>query len=270
MNSRIFWALASAYCLGAGANVAQAADWSQTYIGASYGPGYREAGNPEKIGKVVLSASHFNGDKYGTNYLYGDLLQSDNKDPALNGGGGATEFYGIYQRSVSFSALSGNKSGYGIAKDLSAIVRFDLGTKNDAFASRSRKLRLGLSASMPVNTGFWEISLAAYKETNHNGYVGKSVNYHVAPSLATAWSVQYGALGSFNGFMNVIGPKGKDGFGNESVTEILLRTNFLFDVGKTGFKIGPGLEWSEHKYGVSSAQVGVNQLTALLVTEYHF
>lgn len=82
--------------------------------------------------------------------------------------------------------MTGYKSGYGYAKDLKLTARFDAGTKNTTFAPAPRKLRVGVAAALPVSAGFWDVGIQAYKESNHNGIVGKSVSFDVAPALVTA------------------------------------------------------------------------------------
>jgi hypothetical protein len=47
-----------------------------------------------------------------------------------------------------------------------------------------------MSAAMPVSAGFWDIGVAAYKENNNNGIMGKSVSFDVAPSLSSAWALK--------------------------------------------------------------------------------
>lgn len=146
-----------------------AADWSNNAITYSYVPHQSEPGVSDKVAKNIMTFTHVSGDKLGSNLFNIDLLKSDSSDQANRGGGGAQEWYGFYQRNFSLNAMTGNKTGYGIAKDLNLTARVDAGAKNTAFAPAPRKLQLGMSAAMPVSTGFWDIGFAAYKEKNHNG-----------------------------------------------------------------------------------------------------
>lgn len=52
-------------------------------------------------------------------------------------------------------------------------------------------------------------------------------------------------LGTFAGFVDVTGPKGKDGFAAETRTELLVRAKFMFDVmgPKSGLTAGVGIEY---------------------------
>lgn len=253
---------------------AMATDWSSNSIGYRYAPSQSEPGVSDKVSKNVLTFTHVSGDKLGSNFFTIDLLKSSNVDPSNGGGTGAQEWYGFYQRNFSLSAMTGNKDGYGFAKDLNLTARIDAGTKNTAFAPSPLKLRLGMSASMPVSAGFWDIGVEAYKETNHNGIVGKSVSFKVAPALVSAWAIPVGGVGTFGGFASIVGPKGKDGFGVETATETLVRATFMFDImgPKSGLTAGLGVEYWKNKFGNNNAIAGVkNSATAttpLLLVEY--
>lgn len=250
---------------------AHAADWNDTSVGLRIGNQFAEPGIDKKIGKTILAFNHIDGDKLGTNLFVIDLLMSDSKDPSQGGGGNAQEWYGFYQRTFSMSALTGNKGGYGFAKDLSLVARVDFGTKNTEFAPRPRKLRLGVSAAMPVSAGFWDVGVQLYKETNHNGIVGKDVSFDLAPVLTSAWAIPAGP-GTFGGFFDLVGQKGKDGFGGKTKAEVLARLTYLFDIGaKTGLKAGVGYEYWNNKFGNPASSVpGSKQSTAMLMAEYHF
>lgn len=253
---------------------AMAADWSSNSIGYRYAPSQSEPGVSDKVSKNILTFTHVSGDKLGSNFFTIDLLKSSKVDPSNGGGTGAQEWYGFYQRNFSLSAMTGNKDGYGFAKDLNLTARIDAGTKNTAFAPSPLKLRLGMSASMPVSAGFWDIGVEAYKETNHNGIVGKSVSFKVAPALVSAWAIPVGGVGTFGGFASIVGPKGKDGFGVETATETLVRATFMFDImgPKSGLTAGLGVEYWKNKFGNNNAIAGVkNSATAttpLLLVEY--
>jgi hypothetical protein len=253
---------------------AMASDWSSNSLGYRYAPSQSEPGVSDKVSKNILSFTHVSGDKAGSNFFTIDLLKSDNSDLNNGGGAGAQEWYGFYQRNFSISAMTGNKSGYGFAKDLSLTARFDAGTKNTTFAPSPFKVQLGVTAAMPVSAGFWDIGLAVYKESNNNGIVGKAVSFTAAPALNTAWAIPVGGIGAFTGFASIVGPKGKDGFGEETKTETLIRASFMFDIGgaKSGLTAGVGVEYWDNKFGCDNGKSFVrNSCTAttpLLLVEY--
>ncbi len=255
------------------AGSAHAADWSDTSVGLRYGNRFAEPGISDKIAKSIFNITHVSGDKLGTNLIIGDVLMSDSKDPEAGGGGGAQEFYGIFQRSFSLAALTAHQGGYGFAKDIALVGRLDLSSKNTAFAPRVRKLRVGGDVSLPVPAGFWTVGLQVYHESNHNGIVGKDVNFDTTGALVSAWAIPVAGMATFGGFLDVVGPKGKDGFGADTKTETVLRTTLMFDVGgaKSGVKAGIGWEYWRNKFGNDAGTVpGSKQSTGLLLAEYHF
>ncbi len=258
------------------ATSACAADWSSNSVGYRYAPSQSEPGVSDKVAKNILSFTHVSGDKLGTNFFTIDYLRSDNADPANGSGSGASEWYGFYKRSFSLSAMTGNKGGYGFAKDLSLTARLDAGSKNTTFAPAPLKVRLGMSADMPVSAGFWNVGVEVYKENNNNGIVGKQVNFDPALALTSAWAIPMGGVGNFEGFLDVVGPKGKDGFGASTATEVLLRASFMFDVmgPKSGLQAGVGVEYWNNKFGCNNDTTGVKNscraTTPLLLLAYKF
>ncbi|PUE31752.1 hypothetical protein [Limnohabitans sp. Jir72] len=260
---------------------AQAADWSDTSVGYRYASQQSEPGVSDSVSKNILSVTHVSGDKLGTNFFTIDLLKSGSNDPAAsNAPSGAQEWYGFYKRSFSLTALSGQPVTLGFAKDVSLTARVDAGAKNTAFAPAPFKVRLGASAAMPVSAGFWDVGVELYKEKNHNGFVGtgKDVNFDNAVALTSAWAIPAGP-GTFGGFIDIVGPKGNDGFGNKTKTETLARATYLLDIGgpKSGLKAGVGLEYWNNKFGCDNGNPlstngkanSCKATTPLLLVEYH-
>ena len=264
--------------LGLLATAAGAADWSDNSIGYRYAPSQSEPGVSDKVAKNILNFTHVSGDKLGMNLFTIDLLKSNGSDPANGGGQGAQEWYGFYKRSFSLTALSSKPVTLGFAKDVNLNLRVDAGTKNTTFAPAPRKLRAGFSVAMPVSAGFWDIGIDAYKESNHNGIVGKDVNFKTAPALTSAWAIPVGP-GTFQGFLDVVGPKGDDGFGEKTKTETLLRATYMFDVmgPKSALKAGVGFEYWNNKFGCDNNNPAslnghpnsCKATTPLLLVEYH-
>lgn len=255
------------------ATTLHAADWSDTAVGYRYAPSQSEPGVSDKVAKNILSFTHVSGDKLGTNFFTIDLLKSNGADKNMGDSAGAQEWYGFYKRSFSLAAMTGAK-GFGFAKDINLTARVDAGAKNTEFAPAPRKLRLGASVAMPVSAGFWDIGLEAYRESNHNGIVHKEVQFKTVPALSSAWAIPV-AGGTFGGFLDVVAPKGKDGFGDETKTEVLLRATYMVDVlnPKAGLKAGVGLEHWGNKFGCNNSLSGVKNSckasTPLLLVEYH-
>jgi nucleoside-specific outer membrane channel protein Tsx len=255
-------------CANAGAST-----WSDNSVGVRHGSTFSEAGVGEGIKKTISSFTHASGDRLGANYFTIDVYKSDRNDPAANSSDGAQELYGLYQRTFSLSALTGHSGGYGPLQDISLLLRADMGSKNTAFARRPRKYRVGLVTPIPVKAGgFWDVGLSAYKESNHNGIVGSAVSFDPTWSLTSAWNIPAGP-GAFGGFLSVTGPKGRDGFGNKTKTETLLRAGYLFNIGQSGFKAGVAYEYWRNMYGNDErldSTGGSRGGLPMLVVEQHF
>ena len=253
---------------------ASAADWSDTSVGYRYASQQSEPGVTDSVSKNILSLTHVSGDKLGTNFFTIDLLKSASNDPAAGGPSGAQEWYGFYKRSFSMQGMTGQPVTLGFAKDVNLNLRMDAGSKNTAFAPAPLKLRAGFSVAMPVSAGFWDVGVDLYKEKNHNGIVGKDVTFDVATVLTSAWAIPAGP-GTFGGFIDIVGPKGKDGFGAQTRTETLARATYMFDVAgpKSGLKAGVGVEYWNNKFGCDNAASNVKNsckaTSPLMLLEYH-
>ena len=239
--------------------ISHAADWSADTVSYRYVSAQSEPGVTHEVAKNILGFTHVSGDKLGSNLFSIDLLKSSKDDPANGSAQGAQEWYGFYKRTYSLKALTQSKSDYGVFKDIGLTARVDAGAKNTTFAPSPFKLRLGANVSMPVSAGFWDIGLEAYKERNNNGFSGKAVSFDIAPTLTTAWAIPVSGVGTFTGFMDIVGPKGKDGFDAETKTETLLRAMMMFDLfgPQSGLQAGIGLEYWNNKFGCNNAASGV-------------
>ena len=257
-------------CAAAGA---QAADWSDNAISYRYAPSQSEPGVSDKVSKNIYNFTHVSGDKLGMNLFTIDLLRSNGADPANGGVGGAQEWYGFYKRSFSMAALAGGPKGW------NANVRFDMGTKNTEFAPAPRKFRPGVSYDVPVGAGFWNVGVDAYKENNHNSFsaTNKEVSFKTTWALTSAWAIPAGN-GTFKGFLDIVGPKGKDGGNQDTKTETLLQATYMFNVDgpKGNLKAGFGAEYWGNKFGCDNGNptstVKANTCkatTPLLLVEYH-
>lgn len=253
-------------------------EFDSNEISVRWGNAFHEPDIDKPITKRIFNFTHAGRDSLGKNLFSGDLLISNSEDPATGGGGGAHEAYAFYQRTFSLSALSGRDIGGGLFRDVSVYGRFDANTKDTDFAPRVRKYRLGLSLDLPVSAGFWEISLGAYREQNHNGIIipgikptGTDVAFRTVPEFMSSWLIPLGtmgSLGSFEGFADYVQAKGKNGFGIETAAEIHAQATLMFNLGgaHSHWQIGAGIEHWIHKYGESGT--GSRQSTGLLLLRY--
>lgn len=276
-------------CVG---GACSAADWSDTWVGYQYQPKKNEPGISTSIRKHIIELGHVSGDKYGTNLIVVDNYFSDNCYPAAPTnaytggpceGEGSLETYAVLRRSLSLSALSGNKLAFGPVRDVSLTGGLVWGTQNTLVATRPVKLTLGPTLSFDVKDGFWDVGLWVYKEWNHNGFytapLSSKITYKATWNINTAWSVPIASNIAFTGYGDLIGSKGPELFGQtsglESKVEFHLFPKLMFDVaGMAGWKpgvlkAGVGVEIWRNMYG-SPASVGTKTNAVTLLLESHF
>ena len=217
-----------------------------------------EPGVAFPVSKNVVSLTHFDAWRYGTNFVNIDFLLSDNRDPQYPWGGpgfplpsdgsgigsGALEVFGTYRGTLSFNQLSGTQTfRVGPLRDLSLYVGGDANTKNTAFDPRQRDIIAGLQLAFDV-PGYLNVAAAFYKEWNHNGLVpllgnppGTSEYVSFAPTAT--FEAQYmrpldvtGGPLRLSGFSLLILPKGTDGFGVQTLAEFETDNRLTLDIGK--------------------------------------
>jgi hypothetical protein len=233
-------------------------DWQLSYWHEFSGA---EPAIGKPIHKDIVTLTHFDVWKYGTNFVNVDFLKSSNHDPAAPWGGigfpippagigqGALEVYALYRGTLSWNALSGTKAfAFGPVKDLAFYYGGDSNTKNTAFAPQKNLVVGGLQVQFDV-PGYFNVAVALHKEWNHNGIVPQLQAIGVGcPGACTenpsfrptaVFEAQYmqpltftGLPLRFSGFTNVVLPKGKDGFGIETKTELLTDNRLTLDAGK--------------------------------------
>ena len=257
-----------------------ASDWSDTAISYRTGSKFREPFNSQNVGKNILGLTHASGYKYGTNFFNADLLMSDSKDPSTVGGSGAQEAYVVYRNTVDLSKVTGKDYKFGIVRGLGGTFGFDWNTKNDVgYASKKRMLVLGPTVMIDV-PGFLNVSLLALNESNAPVGHPSRYTYKKHAMLSGAWGIPLGSSPfAFEGFMNVIAPKGVDEFGAQTKTETLFSGQIMLDAGavmggpKGTFKVGLQYEWWKNKFGNDAsgpAGTGAFAKTPMLRAEYHF
>ena len=224
---------ARAQTLEENTGAAAPAGFSDNNVSWRYGPAFREPGvtnsahaNGIDIPKNILNVTHVDGGAMWANFLSLDLLFSTGRDPANNSGSGAVEFYGIYRGDLSLNQALRTQSFAvgGVLQDVSLQVGFDANTKNTEFAPAKKLLVFGPDFHWTIPGGFLSTAIQFSKEWNNNGIIDQSVSFDPALEFETVWSVPLGFTHlplSFDGFGNLVGPKGTDGFGNETKTEVL-------------------------------------------------
>jgi hypothetical protein len=282
---------AMAAALVAASGAASAADWSDTSISYRWGNRFRDPTNAGNIAKNIYNLSHVSGYKYGTNFFSVDLLQSNKDDPGT-GSDGAQEVYVSYRNTLDFGKISGKDLKWGIARGWGLTGGFDWNTKNDGgskgtaapfpYASKKRMLVLGPTVMFDV-PGFFNLSVLALWESNDptgNPHPGRYY-YKTHPVLTGGWGIPIGSLPlSYEGFFNIIAPKGADEFGSSTKTEINWDSQLMLDLGavaggpKGTFKLGLEYQYWKNKFGNDNSnpffQGGAKASTPMIRAEYHF
>jgi hypothetical protein len=255
----------------AAARPAAALEWSDNSFRVLWGPSYHEpavvkpgTNSPQDVAKTTVNFTHASGDKLGGSFLSLDLLLSDKYDQAQGSTQGATEVFAVYRRSFGLNQLTDSTMfAFPGVRNVNLDAGLDIGTKNNAFASRIIRPVAGVSLAFDV-PGFLNVGAFVSKEWNNNGFMhgegtiasGGGVEFDPTPAVLAAWGIPLGKLPlQFAGFANVFFPKGKDGFGNDTATEIIVQPKLVWDVAKTftttrsGYELGVGYHYWLNKFG---------------------
>lgn len=260
--------------------LAQAATWSDTFIGYRYGTDFREPNNTKDVEKHILQFTHASGYSIGQNFVNLDIFQSDKADPTERGGSnGATEFYLTYRHQVHLGKAFDKSLAFGPVKEVAITAGVDLNTKNSPVQPRKRLLVVGPTLKFDV-PGFLDVSLLFGKEWNHNnfGTVDKEIAFDPQWIISAAWGIPFNAGPvplKFQGFANYLSEKGDDYNGKKTKAETLMRASLMVDVGqmawgkKNTLLMGVGYEYWRNKFGNHGIQ-GVDVNAPTFQMEWHF
>jgi nucleoside-specific outer membrane channel protein Tsx len=266
-------------------------NFSDTWIGVrdaltASNPGAEKGGR--NVNKVIVNLGHFDVWDYGTNFFSADILFSNPNEPAVNSSGGSTEFYGVYRGQLSPDKIFGINTKFGPFTAINFEFGGDAETENTAFAPNKKLLVAGPNFNIGLPAGFLDIGVHISKEWNHNGLCADScskpggpVDFHATPEFELVWLYSLKGLTGlpfdFRGFTNIILPKGKDGFGNQTVTEVLSVPRLNLDLGTLlyGKAHKPDvffqIEFWENKFGNDHTKVaGSEEVAPTIGIEYHF
>jgi nucleoside-specific outer membrane channel protein Tsx len=273
------------------ATQAFAADFSDTSIGIRDGttvsnPGEEKGGR--NVNKIIVNFGHFDVWDYGTNFFNVDVLMSNANEPAYNSAGGSTEFYAVYRAQLSPDKIFGINTKFGPFTAINLEVGGDLESENTQFAPNKKLFVIGPNFNIGLGAGFLNIGVHLSKEWNHNGFCadactvpGGPVQFHVTPEFEIVWLYSFkdliGLPLDFKGFINIVLPKGRDGFGAQTVTEVLAVPRLSLDIGTLLYHKPhkPDLyfqvELWENKFGNDHTKVpGTEEVAPELGVEVHF
>jgi nucleoside-specific outer membrane channel protein Tsx len=276
---------------------AWAQGFSDTNMGVRDGPWVSNPGGGKgsrDVNKIIVNVGHFDVWDYGSNFFNVDILFSNANEPANNSAGGSTELYGVYRGQLSPDKIFGINTKFGPFDAINFEFGGDAETENTAFAPDKKLLVVGPNFHVAMPAGFLDIGVHVSKEWNNNGIAGGLIplnipgtqfktptNFHATPEFEFVWLYPLAFTGlplDFRGFMNVVAPKGKDGFGNQTSWEVLARPQLQLDLGKVlgGKSHKPDMylavEFWENKFGNKSDTTpgGTEEVTPEIGIEYHF
>jgi len=254
-------------------------NWNDTMVGYRYSDDFYFPGSANKVTQNIGYLQTLGGFKYGNYFFNVDYLMSDENNPEANGNGGAQEVYSVGHVEWSASKIFGQPVSFYGVRDVGLTTGFEFSAKNDAFGSRARMLVIGPTLEFAVPHGFWNLTVGARTESNHNGIVHADVRYDTAWHVESGWLIPF-SLGpvplTFKGFAAITGPKGKDGFHQDTETETLTRMSLLVDVGSFAgvprtFYAGPGYEYWKNMFGTPASEApGTKRSAPMFVGEAHF
>lgn len=130
-----------------------AAEWSNTELHIQYGdldiPSFAGGGSSDHL---IYTLQHASGWKYGDNFFFFDVLDSD--DPGFQD----SDTYGEWYSNFSLGKITGNKVGFGIVNDIGLILGF-----NWAADARVRKYLPGVRFSLTLpGFAFANVDVTAY------------------------------------------------------------------------------------------------------------
>jgi nucleoside-specific outer membrane channel protein Tsx len=231
------------------------------------------------VNKIILNLGYFGTYDYGSNFFNVDILFSNANEPALNSPGGSTEFYAVYRGQLSPDKIFGLNTKFGPIQAVNFEFGGDAEAENTQFAPDKKLLIAGPNFHLDMPAGFLNIGVHISKEWNNNGIVGRAVSFAAAPEFEFVWLYPLKFTGlplDFRGFMNIVLPKGKDGFGGNTYTEILARPQLQLDIGALMYNkphkpdLYLAVEVWEHKFGNSSQLSGSEEITPEVGIEVHF
>jgi hypothetical protein len=234
------------------------------------------------IGGFRTFIAHRDTWQYGSNYLLFGFSKDNAHDPKRGSPDiGATQFFGGYRGLLSGNALVGQPVfSNPIVSDLRLSVGVEFNDKNSTLANKKKQALIGINIKFNVpEPARLSLGIHYSREWNYNAIVGKSVIYqggmqaewlYVQP-LPVWLPIRY----EFNG--SVTSPKGHDGFGRQTVTEVFTQQRLIVDLGDLIWHQPKRLDgyvgfqyWYAKMGGNPHIKSGSVEQTAIFGTTLHF
>ncbi len=269
----------------------QTIQFSDTYLSVRQLWQDKQPGDPGETKETAGNISYANGWTYGSNFVSLDFENFSHQDPANlacfstpcpKARADSFELYSVFRTVASGNKIfGGNSFSFGPIKDIGLEFGLDFDTQDDQFASYKKLITFGPQFSIDLPKGFWTISLHLAHEWNTDAYLqNNSTNYDITGEVETAWLYPF-SIGpvplKFEGFLNVVGPKGKGGVGDSyHRTEILAHPKLMVDVGQlvgwlpNKIDAGVGFEYWHNKFGNVPPLPSTQQDAFFIEAGYHF
>lgn len=238
--------------------------------------------------KNVLTYTHFDVWKYGTNFITIDWLKATNGSEAPSapcgfpnpntGCSGFTEIYGIWRSTFGWNQLFNTKTfSIGPLTNIEFLVGADLNTDNTNLGSAKRTIEAGLQFDFAAPyKGFFNLGVVAYKEWQHDGIAASlGTNPGGSVDFRTTWGVEINyvqPLGflptwlplTYKALVTIRGPKGAGEPGAAPrTTEYYTQQLLSLDIGQvvTGkpnvVSVWGGYRWWKNKFGLDPGPSGL-------------
>ncbi|MGB7257154.1 MAG: hypothetical protein WBD48_03655 [Pseudolabrys sp.] len=238
--------------------------------------------------KNVLTYTHFDVWKYGTNFVNIDWLKATNgaQAPAAPCGfpnanvgcEGYTEIFGIVRSTIGWNQLTDSKMfSVGALTNISFLVGADLNTDNTNLGSAKRSIEAGLQFDFATPyKGFFNVGVVAYKEWQHDGIAASlGTNPSGRVDFNTTWGIELNyvqPLGflppsiplTYKALVTIRGPKGAGEPGAAPrTTEYFTQQLLSLDVGQivngkpNVVSVWGGYRWWKNKFGLDPVPSGL-------------
>ncbi len=234
---------------------------------------------PANIQRNSIEYKHADTWSLGSNFVDVMLAKSNMSEPSSGGGDGATEAYVTIRSGLGLNEITGTSAfEFGPVRNVAIEVGANLQTKNSEFAPSERTLYFGPNFEMKMPRGYFKVGLHLRKEWVHEGTLGKVANYDPDFNIEPSWLIPF-SIGklhlNYSGFADYNTPKGKDTFGTDTASELLIRSAAAVDIGSLMFKrsqlveLNGGLWYWHNEYGKPSSEPGASQTTPIMGLTIH-
>lgn len=249
-----------AFCAAIVSLPAGAAEWSDTEVQLLHGSAYREPFNPDDVAKSIVTIQHADGQTWGRNFFFIDLLKSNSRDER------ASEAYAEGYSSVSLSKLTGHSLAWGVVRDINLTTGINYGYKwYPHYGVNPRVFLPGITVDFNLpGFAFFNVDMLAYIDRGRfdgrdNGCNDES--WQVTPVWNLPFSIGRAKF-SFEGFADFIGAHGD--CHAQQLTQPQLRWDAGNHFDRPGkFFVGIEQQYWHNKFGIRGLQESLPQVLIL-------